>query len=483
MANILEGLEPQPVWEIFEQISRIPRCSKNEAKLQDWMEKWAKENGIGFKKDEVGNVLLTRKAAPGFGSVPSLLLQAHQDMVCEKTSESGHKFDSDPIPLIVKGNSVEAYNTSLGADNGAGMALAMALLIDESLDSHGQLEALFTVDEEAGFTGVRNLKADFFESKLMINLDSEEAGVVIISSAGGGGTDYSVSFRPKDPGNREGLCVEVGGLLGGHSGVDIHLPRYNANKLLAEGLLALHSELPTRVIEFDGGTRGNAIPRNARADILVQKGKSEKSIEILKNWERGLDKSTEKGLKISVKTVVAKPAAPVYETEKLLKLVSSIPFGPKSWSSDFENLVQTSNNNGIIRTKNNTFKVSIYSRTCDSKDFYDNQRILYELGQDIGVKTEQREGGSGWKANPESPLLKVVTDVYANMLGKPPLVTGIHGGLECGVVAGLKKGMDIVSIGPTIRSPHSPSESVEIKSVETLWKLLLGVVPELTRLG
>jgi dipeptidase D len=483
MANILEGLEPQPVWELFEQISRIPRCSKNEAKLQDWMEKWAKENGVGFKKDEVGNVLLTRKAATGFGSVPSLLLQAHQDMVCEKTPESGHKFGSDPIPLVVKGNSVEAYNTSLGADNGAGMALAMALLIEESLHSHGQIEALFTVDEEAGFTGIRNLKAEFFESKLMINLDSEEAGVIIVSSAGGGGTNYSVPFRPKDHGNREGLRVEVGGLLGGHSGVDIHLPRYNANKLLAEGLLALHKELPIRVVEFDGGTRGNAIPRNAHADILVQNGKVEKSIEILKEWERGLDKSNEKGLELSVKPMRAKPAAPVYETEKMLKLVSKIPFGPKSWSPDFENLVQTSNNNGIIRTEDNTFKVSTYSRTCDSVDFYDNQRILHELGEEIGVKTEQREGGSGWKADPESPLIKVVTDVYSGVLGKAPLVTGIHGGLECGVVSGLKKGMDIVSIGPTIRSPHSPSESIEIKSVETLWKLLKGVVPELTRLG
>jgi dipeptidase D len=483
MANILEGLEPQPVWEIFEQISRIPRCSKNEEKLQDWMKGWAKENGVGFKKDDVGNVLLTRKAASGYQNIPSILLQAHQDMVCEKTPESGHKFGSDPIPLVVKGGSVEAYNTSLGADNGAGMALVMALLVEESLENHGQIEALFTVDEEAEFTGIRNLKAEFFESKLMINLDSEEAGVVIVSSAGGGGTNYSVSFRPKDQGNREGLRVEVGGLLGGHSGVDIHLPRYNANKLLAEGLLKLHKELPIRIIEFEGGTRGNAIPRNARADILVQKGKSEKSIQILKDWEKGLDKSTEKGLVISVKTERAKPAAPVNETEKLLKLVSKIPFGPKSWSKDFENLVQTSNNNGIIRTVDNTFKVSTYSRTCDSVDFYDNQRILYELGQDLGVKTEQRVGGSGWKADPKSPLLKVVTDVYASVLGKAPVVTGIHGGLECGVVAGLKKGIDIVSIGPTIRSPHSPSESIEIKSVETLWKLLLKVVPELTRLG
>lgn len=185
---------------------------------------------------------------------------------------------------------------------------------------------------------------------------------------------------------------------------------------------------------------------------------------------------------MTVEPIEARPAAPIYETEKLLKLVSQIPFGPKSWSKDFENLVQTSNNNGIIKTDDGSFVVSVYSRTCDSIDFYDNQRILSELGADIGVKTEQRDGGSGWKADPDSPLIKVVTDVYNHVLGKSPVVTGIHGGLECGVIAGLKKGMDIVSVGPTIKYPHSPSEYVDIKSVAVLWKVLVGIVPELARL-
>jgi dipeptidase D len=183
---------------------------------------------------------------------------------------------------------------------------------------------------------------------------------------------------------------------------------------------------------------------------------------------------------VAVNPARAKPAAPAFETEKLLNLVSKIPFGPKSWSKDFDNLVQTSNNNGIIRTEDNSFKVSIYSRTSDSLDFYDNQRILHEQGQGLGIKTEQREGGSGWKADPESPFLKVVKDSYKMVLGKEPVVTGIHGGLECGVIADLKKGMDIVSVGPTIKYPHSPSENVDIQSVETVWKLLMTVV---TRMG
>jgi dipeptidase D len=473
MAKILEGLEPQPVWDIFEQISRIPRCSKNEARLQSWIESWANENGIGFKKDKVGNVLLTRTGA--LSSVSSLLLQAHQDMVCEKTPESNHSFENDPIPLVVSGNRVHAHQTSLGADNGIGMALAMALLVDETLTGNGKIEALFTIDEEAGFTGVRNLKGDFFESKYMINLDSEETGVIIISSAGGGGTTYTIPYRPKDRSGRTALRVELGGLLGGHSGVDIHLSRYNANKLLAEGLVRLHGECPIRLIEFQGGTRGNVIPRNAFAEILVPSENVDKAIDLLKAWGREINRSDEKDLSIKIIHVSPKPAAPIHETEKMIKLVSMIPFGPKSWSPDFDGLVQTSNNNGIVKTERNQFTVSVYSRTSDSKDFYDNQRILYELGERMKVKTEQRDGGTGWKVDRDSPLLKIVKESYMFVLKKSPKVTGIHGGLECGVIAGLKPGMEIVSVGPTIKSPHSPSEYVEVGGVGVLWELLKSI--------
>ncbi|MBT7345718.1 beta-Ala-His dipeptidase [Candidatus Bathyarchaeota archaeon] len=480
MVEILEGLEPQPVWDIFEQISRIPRCSKNEAQLQDWLEVWAQENGIGFKKDPVGNVLLTRESTSS--GVPSLLLQAHQDMVCEKTPESNHSFKNDPIPLVVSGDRVHAHQTSLGADNGIGMALAMALLVDETLTDNGRIEALFTVDEEAGFTGVRNLKGDFFASKFMINLDSEESGVVIVNSAGGGGTIYTIPYRPKERSARTALRVEVGGLMGGHSGVDIHLPRYNANKLLAEGLVKLHDEYPIRLIKFQGGTRGNAIPRNAFAEFLVPRESVDKAISRLDEWGKGISRSDERGLSVIVSQVPPKPAAPVHETEKMIKLVSKIPFGPKSWSPDYDGLVQTSNNNGIVKTEGKQFTVSVYSRTSDSKDFYDNQRILYELGEGMKIKTEQRGGGMGWKADMNSPLLKIVKDSYTAVLKKNPKVTGIHGGLECGVIAGLKPGMDIVSVGPTIKSPHSPSEYVEVGGVSVLWELLKGIATRMSLL-
>lgn len=479
MSYLLEGIEPEAVWRIFEEITRIPRCSKHEEKVQDYLKEWAAEYSLHYNKDEVGNVLLTREASSGYSNSPVLMFQAHQDMVCEKTPESSHDFNVDPIPLMIESGKVSAHDTSLGADNGLGMALAMAVLTDKTLRSNGKIEALFTVDEEAGFTGVRNLEPDFFTARHMINLDSEEIGVIIVSSAGGGGTTYTIGFRPQSPDNREALRISIDGLKGGHSGVDIHLPRYNANKLLAEGLRKLHSEITIRLIHFEGGTRSNVIPRNSFAEILVPSRRLERVKEIIDDWVKKIDKTSERGLKVTVEPIEYHPAAPIRETEQMINIVSEIPFGPKSWSPDYPDLVQTSNNNGIVRTKKNTFTVEVNSRTSDMKDGYDNQRILYELGQKYRVKTEQRALMAGWRADSESKLLRLVKKSYSDVLGRKPKVTGIHGGLECGVIARLRKDMDIVSVGPTIKYPHSPSEYVEVKGVDALYRTLLNVASKM----
>ena len=284
MTTVLKGLEPGSVWAVFEEISRIPRCSKKEQRVQEYLESWAAGNGVGFSKDGTGNVLLFREAAPGCEGYPTLILQGHQDMVCEKDADSPHDFENDPIPLRVEGGVVSADGTTLGADNGIGMALAIAVLTEPTLERHGRIEAIFTVDEETGFTGIRNMKAEFFTGKRMINLDSEELGVVIISSAGGGGTEYTFPVERVASGDGEALRVEVSGLLGGHSGVDIHLPRLNANILLAQGLRGLNDEVPIRLVHFEGGTRGNAIPRSAYAEFLVSKGQASKAEEVVKKW-------------------------------------------------------------------------------------------------------------------------------------------------------------------------------------------------------
>lgn len=474
MSKILDGLEPEIVWDIFERISAIPRCSKKEEGVQEFLEAWAGENGVGFNKDEVGNVILTREAAPGCVGYPTLMMQGHQDMVCEKDPESPHDFDVDPIPLKVEGDNVSAEGTTLGADNGIGMAIAMALLVDPSLGRHGRLEAVFTVDEESGFTGIRNMSPDFFSGKRMINLDSEELGVIIISSAGGGGTEYSIPISREPPGGWEGLSVEVAGLLGGHSGVDIHLPRLNANILLAQGLRHLGAETPTRLVHIDGGTRGNAIPRSAKAEVLVPEGKAAKATKVIEEWASGLNRSEEE---IEVKTSKAtpKPAVDLETSKKAIDLISELPQGVYSWSEEYEGLVQTSNNLGILRTEEERIRVPVNSRTSDAEDFKGNQEMLRELGGRHGVEFTQRAGGAGWKASPDSPFLKLVARCYEEVYGSSAKVEGIHGGLECGVFVRLDPELQIVSLGPTIHYPHSPNEYLEASTVGVLWEVVRAI--------
>ena len=474
MSKILDGLEPEIVWDIFERISAIPRCSKKEEGVQEFLEAWAGENGVGFNKDKVGNVILIREAAPGCESYPTLMMQGHQDMVCEKDPESPHDFDVDPIPLKVEGDNISAEGTTLGADNGIGMAIAMALLVDPSLERHGRLEAVFTVDEESGFTGIRNMSPDFFSGKRMINLDSEELGVIIISSAGGGGTEYSIPISREPTGGWEGLSVEVAGLLGGHSGVDIHLPRLNANILLAQGLRHLGAETPLRLVHIDGGTRGNAIPRSAKAEVLVPEGKTAKATEVIEEWASGLDRSEEE-IEVKVSKATPKPAVDLETSKRALDLISEIPQGVYSWSEEYEGLVQTSNNLGILRTEEERIRVPVNSRTSDAEDFKGNQEMLRELGDRHGVEYTQRAGGAGWKASPDSPFLKLVAKCYEEVYGSAAKVEGIHGGLECGVFVRLDPELQIVSLGPTIHYPHSPNEYLEASTVGVLWEVVRAI--------
>ncbi|TRO47960.1 aminoacyl-histidine dipeptidase, partial [Candidatus Bathyarchaeota archaeon] len=471
MSKILDRLEPAIVWDIFERISAIPRCSKKEGPVQVFLEEWAKENGVGFNKDEVGNVILTRGAAPGCDGYPTLMMQGHQDMVCEKDPESPHDFDVDPIPLKMEGDRVSAEGTTLGADNGIGMAIAMALLVDLDLERHGRLEAVFTVDEESGFTGIRNMSPDFFSGKRMINLDSEELGVIIISSAGGGGTEYSIPFSRDPPGGWEAIRVEVRGLLGGHSGVDIHLPRKNANILLAQGLRHLNDSVPVRLVHIEGGTRGNAIPRSAEAEVLVPEGRAAKAMKVMEEWASGLDRSEEE-IEVKASRATPKPAISPEASKKALDLISEIPQGVYSWSEEYEGLVQTSNNLGILRTEEGRIRVPVSSRTSDAEDFKGNQEMLRLLGERHGVELTQRGGGAGWKASPDSPFLKLVVRCYGEVYGSAPRVEGIHGGLECGVFVTLDPELQIVSLGPTIRFPHSPNEYLEAPTVGVLWEVM-----------
>jgi len=479
VVKVLSNLEPKIVWGIFEEITRIPRCSGKEQKIQSWIKSWSKENGIDFKQDEVGNILLSREAVPGYEHLPTLTLQGHQDMVCEKTDESPHNFDTDPIPVKVEGGKVAADGTSLGADNGIGVALGMALLIDPALKEHGKIEVLLTVEEETGLVGTINMKEGFFTGKRMINLDSEESGIIIIGSAGGGGTQYTIPVKLGEVKGWKGIKVEITGLLGGHSGVDIHLPRISANKLLAEGLKAVMEQAPLRIMHIEGGTRPNVITRSAYCDFLVPEGEAAKALKILKNWDKNTDRSVEKELKIKVSEIPAGKSFSEEESDSVIGIMAEVHHGPFSWSKDIEGLVQTSNNLAIVRTEEDYVTISVSSRSSVAEDLAKDRAILNEIGEKHGAEVVQPLGYPGWEADVKSPFLELVSRIYERVIGEKPKITAIHAGLECGFLGRFDPELKIVSVGPTIKNPHSPQEFVHIDSVDEVWHVVRGVAEEL----
>jgi dipeptidase D len=475
MDAALEGLEPEIVWSLFEKISSIPRCSAREQRLQEWIEEWAGENDVAFRKDDVGNILLYRESSPGGGDIPTLTLQGHQDMVCEKADDSDHDFDRDPLKLRVDGGVLSAEGTTLGADNGVGVAIAMAMMVEPRLGRHGRVEAVLTVEEETGLTGAVKMQPGFFTGKRMVNLDSEELGVIIVSSAGGGGTRFTIPVEWEEPRDWEGLKLEVKGLIGGHSGVDIHLPRLNANKLVGDALRHVSEKMPLRIMHIDGGTRGNAIPRSAHCNFLVHEGKAVEATKILEEWGSGLDRSVEGSLVTSFTGVQAARCMSEKVSWSVIGLINKVHQGVVSWSPDIEDLVQTSNNLGIVRTEEDAVVIPISSRSSDVEDLERDREILRRLGESHGAQVEQRPGYPGWKSDSSSPFLELVSQVYEVVLGERPRVTGIHGGLECGFLSRLDPELQIVSLGPDIENPHSPQELVHVESVGRLYEVVKGI--------
>lgn len=477
----LGSLEPMAVWSIFEEITRIPRCSGKEQNVQCWLKKWAEENHVKFKKDEVGNVLLIREASSGCGCYLGLVLQTHQDMVCEKDEGSSHNFDTDPIPVKVEKDIVRADRTSLGADNGIGMAISMALLIDPTLKRHGRVEALMTVEEETGLKGAMKMKQGFFTSKNMINLDSEEEGVIIIGSAGGGGTQYTVSVSQEPMEGWSGMRVKVDGLLGGHSGVDIHLPRANANKLLGDFLYALIKETPLRISNIEGGTRGNAIPRSATCVFAVPKKNASMAKAVIDKWSKKAkrDFPVEESMIFSLTDAQVEKAISEEKTASIVGILKEVKQGPFSWSKNIKGLVETSNNLGIVKTEEGAIKISVSSRSSEAEDMAKDRKILNEIAVKYGAIVVQPPGGTGWKADVTSPWLHFVASIYEQVLSKKPVVTAIHAGLECAQFINLEPGLRVVSIGSTIKNPHSPQEIVYIDSVKMVYSVVKAVAEKM----
>lgn len=477
MAAEITDYEPKLVWKYFKEISQIPRCSKHEKAVGDYIESVAKRLGLDYSRDSIGNIVIRKPATPGYENAIPVVLQSHMDMVCEKDSEVKHDFLNDPIQLEIDGEWLTAKGTTLGADNGVGVAAGLAVLEDNSM-VHGPLEVLITVDEETGMTGASALSEDALKGKVFINLDSEEEDTVYIGCAGGGDTHLTLPIeRICPPGDTIALRIKVSGLKGGHSGVDIHEGRANAIKVLTrmlrEGMRSVNGIM---LAELKGGNKRNAIPREAEAVVVVSKKEAEVFHISVKTEGENVSSeynAIEPDFRITIEnTDVPSDAAGLSSSSKILSVLTSMPHGVLSMSKDIPNLVETSTNLAIVNLGEKELNVEVSSRSSIKSALNWAKDIHRAVAELSGALIEEPEGYPGWTPDLNSHVLEVVSEVHEKLFGKPPEKKAIHAGLECGLFKEKFPWMDMVSFGPQIEHPHSPSERVKISSVEKFWKLI-----------
>ena len=481
--TVFSGLQPATVWAHFARFCAIPRPSKAEARLRDHLKDWALARGLGATVDAAGNLILTKPATQGHEQAPGVVLQAHLDMVCQKNADSDHDFSVDPIVPEIRDGWLVAKGTTLGADNGIGAALILAALESDNL-SHGPLEALFTVDEESGMGGARGLEPGVLRGRLMLNLDTEEWGEFYLGCAGGLDVDVQREGIPAPlPAGYVGCRIELTGLRGGHSGVDIHEERGNAIKLLVRVLRELEATYPLRLAEFQGGSARNALPREAFAVIALLGEKLPELAASLREIEGRLRdelRQVDEGLALAMHPVsVASLMAPTEQAVWLASLHAA-PFGVRRMSRRVPGVVETSNNLGMVDLHPNGGSCNFMVRSLidsGSVALADEIVSLFALS---GTPARKSGAYPGWAPNPASPLLALCQQVYRREYAADSKVQVIHAGLECGIIGAKYSGMDIVSFGPTIRGAHAPGETVEIASVERCWHLLQAILRELS---
>ena len=480
--DTLEGLEPRLIWEHFLAISQIPRCSGNEAGVREYVLEVATRNGCAHETDPTGNTVVRKKATPRMESRPVVVLQAHLDMVCEKNKDTEHDFATDPIRWKRDGDWIGAEGTTLGADNGIGVAAALAVLEDKGI-AHGPLELLFTVDEETGLMGAGGLTPDMLEGRTLFNLDSEDEHTIFIGCAGGQDTVLALRLDTEAvPGGLKAASIRVGGLQGGHSGLEIDRGRGNALKLLARFLAKKAPLLQARVAHIDGGSKRNAIPRECDAVVCLPPG----NLEALKKAAREFEGICKGEYGIQDPGVYVRVAEEGFESpgrllrpelqDRLLDLLVCLPHGAISMSPDIPGLVQTSTNLAVITTGEGAVTISTSQRSSVATELVTASDMVAAAGRLAGAHVHHGEGYPGWKPNPDSPVLGRAKAVYPSLFGKEPNVTAIHAGLECGIIGDRFPGMDMISFGPTITGAHSPDERVDAASVNRFWELLVAML-------
>ncbi len=477
----LQGLKPEALWRYFEEICRIPRPSKKEGKMAAYLMAFAQKQGLEARQDAAGNVLIKKPAVKGMEGAPIVVLQSHMDMVCEKNADTPHDFDRDPIQPYVDGEWVKARGTTLGADDGIGMAAQLALLTSTDI-KHGRLECLFTVDEETGLTGAFALQPGFFDGRILLNLDSEDEGELFIGCAGGMDTvvEMPVETQETDAG---GFAVKVAvkGLQGGHSGDDINKGRGNAIKILNRFLWEMNAKYGLCLAVMDGGNLRNAIAREAFATIVVP-GKQKENIRADFNlYSAEMDevwKITEPGLKMELESVdLPVRMLTAGSTTKLLNALYACPHGVFAMSYRMPGMVETSTNLASVKLKgDNTVVVTTSQRSDIGSEKMNIAQMVASVFKLAHAKVMHGEGYPGWTPNPDSAILKIAVDSYKRLFGKEPVVRSIHAGLECGLFLEKYPGMDMVSFGPTLRGVHSPDEKVNIATVEMWWRHLVDIL-------
>ena len=478
MSEALKGLQPEKLWELFSQIASIPHGSKNETRLAVCLRQIAETAGLTVKQDNAGNLCILVPATQGYENAPAVVLQGHLDMVCEKNETVDFDFTKDAIRLVRDGDWIRADGTTLGADNGIGVAAALATALTANI-IHGPLEILLTVDEETGLTGAMGLSPSLVSGRIMCNLDSEKAGAVCIGCAGGGGVTTRLPIEWMDtPDRMVGMELNLTGLQGGHSGLDIHENRGSAVKLITRSLCALN-DLGVTLADLHSGDKANAIPREGYGVLVLPGEQRSKVQEIISRQLMLFKDEFPHEQHMHILTTRINPSRRVLTRKSFdtaLEMLMAFPHGVLAMSRDIPDLVETSNNLSSVHIRGDVLVAHNMPRSSVARAMKTTVDQIVSVSDLAGATSQVEEPYPGWQPNPDSKILHILEDVYEELFGNRPVREATHAGLECGVIGEKLGGMDMVSFGPDVISAHSPSEAVNIVSVEKFWKLLVGLL-------
>ncbi|MBR1517472.1 MAG: aminoacyl-histidine dipeptidase [Bacteroidales bacterium] len=478
----LENLKPANVWRFFGELTQIPRPSKHEERVSAYLQKFGRDRGLETLSDALGNVLIRKPATKGYEHAPKVCVQAHMDMVCEKNADKQFDFMTDAIQPVLDGEWLTADGTTLGADDGIGVAAALAILDADDIE-HGPLEALFTVDEETGLTGADGLSTEWLQSEMLLNFDDEDEGEFCIGCAGGIDTTVDIPYTTESATGDKAFVIAVAGLKGGHSGDDIHKGLGCANKILARLLWNASEQCGIRLSTIKGGNLRNAIAREASALVTVASEKAEMLQSIVRQMGDNIIfefRSTEPSLSVSI-TPADMPDAVIDATTQrsLLDVLLAVAHGVLAMSRELPGLVETSTNLASIKMDGHNIHISTSQRSSVESAKQAAAQKIEATFRLIGARVSHGNGYPGWTPDPDSQLLKVAVGTYRRMFGHEPVVRAIHAGLECGLIGEKYPGMQMVSYGPTLRGVHSPDERIEIKTVQMFWDLTLEILKSL----